>query len=109
MVSLLVGVLRDTAERTPPAVLGALNRAVARQLEGGFVTCCCARFEPVGVVAIANAGHLSPYLDGGEIAVEARLPLGVVAGVSWKETRLVLPAGSAMTFLSDGVVEGRRD
>jgi sigma-B regulation protein RsbU (phosphoserine phosphatase) len=105
MVSLLVGVLRDTAKRTPAAVLGALNRAVAGQLEGGFITCCCARFEPGGVVAVANAGHLSPYLDGREIAVEASLPLGVDAGVSWKETRLVLPVGSTMTFLSDGVVE----
>ena len=70
LVSLLIGVLRDTTQRRPAAVLDALNRAIAGQVDGGFVTCVCARFESDGNATFANAGHLPPYLDGMEINLD---------------------------------------
>ncbi len=69
---------------------------------GGFVTCCCARFDASGTVTIANAGHPSPYCDGREVAVEAGLPLGVIAAVTYEES---VVRGERFTFVSDGVVE----
>jgi sigma-B regulation protein RsbU (phosphoserine phosphatase) len=105
LVSLLIGVLRrDTGERRPGAVLEALNRALAGHIDG-FVTCCCARFDAGGEVVVANAGHLSPYVDGAEVAVDTSLPLGLDAGCEYGETALTLAPGSSITFLSDGVVE----
>ena len=104
VVSLLIGVLRDTQERRPGAVLAALNRAVAGQIEG-FVTCSCVRFDVGGAVAIANAGHLAPYVNGAEIEVETGLPLGLDPLHEYAETTITLDQGSSLTLVSDGVVE----
>jgi len=58
-------------------------------------------------VSIANAGHLSPYLDGKEIELPGELPLGVKAHARYGITRFILPQGSRLTFYSDGVVEAQ--
>jgi serine phosphatase RsbU (regulator of sigma subunit) len=55
---------------------------------------------------IANAGHISPYLDGREVLLENGLPLGVSPQASYSETEI--QTESAITFLSDGVVEARK-
>ena len=102
LVSLITGVLRETSQRTASGVLSSLNDALAGQIEGGFVTCCCARFDTDGTVSVANAGHPAPYCDGREVEVEAGLPLGVVAGVAYEES---VVQGEQFTFVSDGVVE----
>ena len=105
-VSLIIGALRQSRERRQPGrLLAALNTVLTGQTGGGFVTCCCAYFNPHGEVALANAGHLAPYLDGAEAAVESGLPLAVDPHASWCDSVAVLPAGSSITFLSDGVVE----
>jgi hypothetical protein len=83
LVSATIGMLRREKSSSPGAILAGLNDGLAEQVGGGFVTCCCARFGPEGTVTIANAGHPSPYCDGREVAVEAGLPLGVVAGVAY--------------------------
>jgi serine phosphatase RsbU (regulator of sigma subunit) len=75
------------------------------QTGGGFVTCCCARIAANGELTIANAGHLAPYLDGQEVAVDTGLPLGLDAGADYPETRLPFPPHAQLTLLSDGVVE----
>jgi serine phosphatase RsbU (regulator of sigma subunit) len=100
-VTLVVGVLRSTAERRPGRLLAVLNRALAGQTGGGFVTCCCARFEPDGRVTLANAGHLPPLADGRELELPG-LPLGVVPDVDYAE---VLLEAREFVFLSDGVIE----
>lgn len=105
LVSLLVGVLLDTHEREPGSILAAMNSALIGQTDGGFVTCACARFDHSGVVTIANAGHLSPYLSGVETSLRSSLPLGIVSGISFDETAIRLDPGSILTFVSDGVVE----
>jgi serine phosphatase RsbU (regulator of sigma subunit) len=58
-------------------------------------------------VAIANAGHLAPYLDGEEIELPGALPLGAAAGAVYETAHFHLPAGCRLTFLSDGVVEAQ--
>ena len=105
LVSLLIGVLRDTKERSPGNILAAMNHALLGQTDGGFVTCACARFNETGLVSIANAGHLSPYLDGAESELSNGLPLGIAPGIVYPETSLTLAPGSVLTFVSDGVVE----
>ena len=105
LVSLLIGVLREAAHRAPGAVLAALNRAIAGHIDGGFVTCCCARFDAGGVVTVANAGHLAPYLNGDEVAIETGLPLGLDGEVVYAESALPLGPDASFTLLSDGVVE----
>ena len=68
------------------------------------MTCCAALFQSDGRVAIANAGHLSPYLGGLGVEVESGLPLGLVAEVEYAE--ITIDAGeAATTLLSDGVIE----
>ncbi|MBI3208043.1 MAG: serine/threonine-protein phosphatase [Candidatus Solibacter usitatus] len=64
LVSVIIGALRVVKDRTPAAVLATLSNAVAGQLDGGFVTCCCARLEPGGTVRLANAEQLTFLSDG---------------------------------------------
>jgi phosphoserine phosphatase RsbU/P len=105
LVSLLIGVLLDTPERSPGKVLAAMNNALIGQTDGGFVTCACARFDDTGLATIANAGHLPPYLDGSEAKINSSLPLGIVSGLTYDETSLSVAPNSILTFVSDGVVE----
>ena len=102
LVSVAIGILRNEKSTSPGAILGALNDGLTGHTGGGFVTCCCARFDADGQVTLANAGHPSPYTDGREVAVEAGLPLGVMAGVEYEES---VVRGERFTFVSDGVVE----
>lgn len=102
LVSVAIGILRTVKESSPAAILEALNDGLAGHTGGGFVTCCCARFEASGGVTLANAGHPAPYADGREVAVEAGLPLGVLPGASYQESPA---AGAAFAFVSDGVIE----
>ena len=102
LVSVAIGILRNEKSSAPSAILGALNDGLTGHTGGGFVTCCCARFDASGSVTIANAGHPSPYGDGREVEVEAGLPLGVVAGMAYEES---VVQGHRFTFVSDGVVE----
>ena len=102
LVSLVIGILRNEKSSQPAAILAALNNGLAGHTGGGFVTCCCARFDLDCRVMLANAGHLSPYCDGHEVPVEAGLPLGVMPGVKYEESVM---RGERFTFVSDGVVE----
>jgi serine phosphatase RsbU (regulator of sigma subunit) len=102
LVSAVVGALRQSTASSPAAILADLNRVLAGRAGGGFVTCVCARWHN-GEVAIANAGHPAPYINGEEHAGEPGLPLGLVEEAVYQET--VLPAPSVLTFVSDGVVE----
>jgi len=62
---------------------------------------------PHGAVTIANAGHLTPYLNGNEIAIESSLPLGVTPDAEYSESTFALAAADRLAFLSDGVVEAQ--
>jgi hypothetical protein len=114
--STLVGALRNELSHDPATILAHLNRvllgAVASpgqiaELDAApcFATCLCARVHTDGRVVIANAGHLSPYRDGRELALPPGLPLGVIADVTYEQTEFQLNRGDRLVFLSDGVVE----
>ena len=105
LVSVAVGVLRRETSSAPAEILTALNQALFGRTGGGFVTCCCLRFEPGGRVVAASAGHPAAYQGGAEIAVSPGLPLGVSKQAEYCETQCVLPPGEQLTIVSDGVLE----
>ena len=105
-VSLLMGALRRTQERSPARILQALNRVLAGT--GSFTTCQAVWFGANGEMVIANAGHLPPYLNSQEITLPGSLPLGVLAEISYEEARFYLHPGDRVLLLSDGVVEARQ-
>lgn len=104
-VSMLMGALRQSLESRPAKILEQLNRVLAGS--GSFTTCQAALFEADGELVVANAGHLPPYLNSQEVALPGGLPLGVLAQISYEETRLYLHPGDRILFVSDGVVEAR--
>ena len=104
-VSMLMGAMRRTTERSPAKILESLNRVLFGS--DSFTTCQAAWFGPDGDVVLANAGHLPPYLNSQEIAIPGGLPLGVLSDVTYDEIRLFLHPGDRILLLSDGVVEAR--
>ncbi len=108
-VSLLVGMLRATAEATtsPGALLGAMNRLMMGRMAGGFTTCLILNVHPNGAVTAANAGHIAPYMNGKELRVENGLPLGLEVAATYSESILELGLDEEITLMTDGVVEAR--
>ena len=111
LVSLLIGSIRATAEYThdPVVLLGKLHDRILGRTSNGFATALAAFIADDGVVTLANAGHLSPYLDGQEIELPGALPLGLNGGGTYEATKVQLRPGSRLTFLSDGVVEAQNE
>ena len=107
--SIAVGALRSMTDDqgTPSMLLRRLNEIMVRNDERVFITCLCMEIAPDGTMTIANAGHLSPYLNGVEMACDSGLPLGLISGFPYGETTSVLPAQARITLMSDGVVEAR--
>jgi hypothetical protein len=109
LVSVLVGAIRATADRTnnPEEVLASLNERLVGRGGSGFSTALAAHICSNGTVGVANAGHLSPYLDGMELELPGALPLGVMSGVAYDTFQFHLAPGSRLTFYSDGVIEAQ--
>ncbi|MES2223287.1 MAG: SpoIIE family protein phosphatase [Acidobacteriota bacterium] len=107
-VSTIVGALRGCTVRNPAAVLEYLNRVLHGQITG-FATCCAALISADGTMTVGNAGHIPPYRNGEEIAIESGLPLGIVSESSYSETSYQLAPGDRLTFVSDGVVEATNE
>jgi sigma-B regulation protein RsbU (phosphoserine phosphatase) len=109
LVSTLVGSIRTAADDThaPELVLHRLNERLVGRTQGGFATALAAYIAPNGVMTIANAGHLSPYLDGKEIELPGALPLGITSPIHYETLALQVPPGSRLTFYSDGVIEAQ--
>jgi hypothetical protein len=109
LVSVLVGAIRTVASYShePEDILAQLNARLLGRTQGSFSTALAARIGADGSVKIANAGHLSPYLDGNEVELPGALPLGVVGGIRYESISFRLHPGSRLTFYSDGVVEAQ--
>jgi hypothetical protein len=105
-VSMLMGALRRSTERSPAKILDSLNRVLVGS--DSFTTCQAAWFGANGELALANAGHLPPYLNSQEVGVPGSLPLGVLPDLSYEEIKLYLHPGDRLLLLSDGVVEARK-
>jgi serine phosphatase RsbU (regulator of sigma subunit) len=109
LVAMLIGAIRATAEDThdPVLMLSRLHGRLIGRNYHGFTTALAAHISENGIVTIANAGHLSPYLDGREVPLPGALPLGVECGGQYEATSFELRPGSRLTFYSDGVVEAQ--
>lgn len=109
IVSVLVGAIRTEAAHgaAPAALLQSLNKRMIGRTHGGFVTCLAAWISNDGLLTLANAGHLPPYLNGQELAIPSSLPMGLVSQPEYEEITLQLDPGDRLMFLSDGVVEAQ--
>jgi len=96
---------------SPGEVLYRVNETLVTRIPTNmFVTCFYAILDPErGSLSYANAGHDLPYLrrHGGECEeLRARgMPLGIMPGMRYEQKEVVLDAGEAALFYSDGLVE----
>jgi hypothetical protein len=109
LVSVLVGAILGFSEYTedPAELLAGLNKRLLGRAGGGFATALAAHIAADGRVTVANAGHLSPYLDGREVELPGALPLGVAGEAHYEMTHFRIEPGSRLTFYSDGVIEAQ--
>jgi hypothetical protein len=109
LVSVMVGAIRaEAAHGTGPAtLLRSLNDRMMGRSRDGFTTCLAAHITAQGLLTVANAGHVPPYLNGSEIAVPGSLPLGILAGAGYATSTFKLKPGDRLTFVSDGVPESQ--
>jgi len=105
-VSMLMGALRRSPQTEPSKLLAGLNEVLVGS--SSFTTCEAAYFSADGEVTIASAGHPPPYLNSQEVDLPGGLPLGVVANITYEETRLYLHPGDRLLMMSDGVSEARK-
>jgi hypothetical protein len=110
-VSLMVGAVRTLADATtsPMAILAGLNKRLMGRTNGGFSTCLVLHITADGEVAMANAGHLAPFLNGVAMELEGSLPLGIVAGAEFSESRFTLREGDEVSIYTDGVLEAQNE
>jgi GAF domain-containing protein len=108
-VAMILGALRRETSHDPDNILAGLNNALIAQGQLGFTTACCVRIALSGEYAIANAGHISPYISGREVSTPPSLPLGLVADQTYELVHGHLAASERLVLLSDGVPEARGD
>ncbi|MGC9159705.1 MAG: SpoIIE family protein phosphatase [Terracidiphilus sp.] len=108
-VAMIVGVLRTEAGATssPQKILEALNRCLSGRMQGGFATSIVLRLDADGSITLANAGHLPPFLNGREFALEPSLPLGLVVQTAYSEQTMRLDPGDQLSLYTDGILEAR--
>jgi len=114
VMSTTCGMLRAVSQASdsssPGEMLRRVNEALVPSIPTNmFVTCFYAILDPKsGNVRYANAGHDVPYLCRNGQAEELRargMPLGLMPGMGYEEKEIVLDAGEAALFYSDGLVE----
>ncbi|GLZ40178.1 GAF domain-containing SpoIIE family protein phosphatase [Actinokineospora sp. NBRC 105648] len=103
-------------DRSPAAVLSALNSVLYDEDSDKFVTVVCTRVRPAAdgrsaEVTLAVAGHPSPLLLRADGSIEQVEVSGTVAGVlpevSYREVRVDLAAGDTLVMFTDGIYEAR--
>jgi steroid delta-isomerase-like uncharacterized protein len=112
VMSTTCGMLRLAAQSSssPGEMLQRVNETLFPYIPSNmFVTCFYAVLEPEsGSLTYANAGHDLPYLHHSGECEELRargMPLGLMPGMGYEEDEIVLDAGEAALFYSDGLVE----
>ena len=108
LVALIVGAIRTATDTSfdPLAMLQSLNRRLIGRGQA-HATCLALRIEANGAVALANAGHLPPYLNGKEMPMEGALPLGMIANAEFSVMHFQLAPGDRLMLMSDGVAEAQ--
>jgi len=114
VMSTTCGMLRAVSQALESSssgvMLSRVNEALHPSIPANmFVTCFYAILEPErGHPVYANAGHDLPYVQRGsecEVLRARGMPLGLMPGVSYEHREMVLDAGEAALFYSDGLVE----
>jgi Stage II sporulation protein E (SpoIIE) len=108
-VALIIGTFRTLAEfeSRPTDILAGLNRRLVGRMQGGFTTALLLKLDRFGHCTMANAGHLPPFLNGKELALQESLPLGIDAEVVFADHDFMLRKGDRLTLYTDGVPEAR--
>jgi stage II sporulation SpoE-like protein/GAF domain-containing protein len=106
-VAMILGVLSGETSREPGDILSGLNNALIAQGQLGFTTACCIRIALTGEYTLANAGHISPYIDGREVDTPPALPLGLAPDQRYEAVSGTLAVNQKFVLMSDGVVEAR--
>jgi anti-sigma regulatory factor (Ser/Thr protein kinase) len=109
-------IIRAAAQRfdTPGQVLQRVNDLLCPDIPPNmFATCqyCILDIE-TGRMVFANAGHNLPYLHtpaGVEELKATGMPLGLLPGMLYEETEIILKPGDSLLFHSDGLVEAHND
>ena len=60
-----------------------------------------------GKAAIANAGHIVPYLNGKELTMAGNLPLGLNPSVTFDQVTMQLKHKDRLLVITDGVIEAK--
>ena len=109
LVGVLVGAARTRAAQDfdPITMLQTLDERLSGRSGGSFATCIAAQLFPNGVLRLANAGHIPPYLNGCELDLEGSLPLGIAGKLNPAKKQFQLRQGDILTFITDGVIEAR--
>src|SRR5215204_1177673 len=107
--SMLRAVARGS-DYSPGEVLSRVNDSLVTDIPPNmFVTCFYGVLDPKSAtLTYANAGHDLPYLHRNGEAEELRargMPLGLMPAMNYEEKEMVLQAGEAALFYSDGLVE----
>jgi serine phosphatase RsbU (regulator of sigma subunit) len=95
---------------SPGEILERVNETLLARIPSNmFVTCFYAILDPKSAtLSYANAGHDLPYLHHSGDCEELRargMPLGLMPGMGYEEKEIILQAGEAALFYSDGLVE----
>jgi serine phosphatase RsbU (regulator of sigma subunit) len=111
VVSMMVGTLRSISgsSEEPAEILFELNRRLFESTYEGFATCLVLRLEDGGSVSIANAGHLSPYVNGIEIPFAGSTPLGIIEDAAYEQMSLQMSAADVAVLLTDGIAEAQNE
>jgi hypothetical protein len=106
LATLVVGAIRTAATFTtdPARILSLLND---RMQGRGLATCLALQIDRDGSAALANAGHLPPYLNGQELAIEGALPLGAIPGIHFPVLHFNLAPFNVLMLMTDGVAEAQ--
>ncbi len=96
--------------RDPGAILAQVNTLLHGDIPSRmFVTCLYGILDPrTGELRFANAGHNLPFLRGADGTVELRatgMPLGLLPGMRYDETRARMEPGTQLLLHSDGIAE----
>ncbi len=92
----------------PAATLGALNRALIRELPTGMVTMLYAQANlQTGELRIANAGHTFPIMIANDVVESevAGLPLGIDSDEQYAEITATVAPGDTIMLYTDGITE----
>jgi hypothetical protein len=111
IVSMIVGMLRTVSGFTeePAEILAELNRRLYGRVHDGFATCLAVRLDAGGRLALATAGHPSPYLNGREVPLAGSMPLGLRETESYAQATVEMQDSDRVLLLTDGIPEARNE